>query len=50
MDKDTETLIRELVSGLAENLGRLPTPDEVMGFINGDDETRLAIYNNKGVT
>lgn len=34
-----------LIQRLEERLGRLPSIEEIESFINGDEETRLQIWN-----
>lgn len=40
-----DTHLEILIGSLTERLGRIPTEDEVMDFINGDEETRSNIWN-----
>jgi hypothetical protein len=39
--------MRTVVEALAERFGRLPTDEEVMDFLFGDEEKRLAIWNKE---
>ena len=38
--------LTRICCALADRFGRVPTEDEVMGFILGTDEERLEIWNN----
>lgn len=38
--------LKTLVEALTTRLGRLPTEDEIIKFINGDMETRQEIWNS----
>lgn len=42
-----QSAVEELILGLAQRFGRIPTVDELRDFIFGDDETRLLIWNRE---
>lgn len=41
--KSKDELLRDLITGLQKQLGRMPTEDEVVEFITGDNEQRARI-------
>lgn len=43
----SDSVLTMLVGTLAARFGRLPTEDEVVEFINGDQETRDRIWNTE---
>lgn len=45
MTKRSDEELTNLVVALEARLGRYPTEEEVINFINGDEETKNAIWN-----
>lgn len=43
---DDNRNLKALILSLQARFGRLPTEDEVVGFINGDQEARERIWNS----
>lgn len=47
MIETNQQAMEELIRGLAQRFGRIPTEDEVHDFIFGDDDTRLLVWNKE---
>ena len=46
-EEEASRVLHSLVMALTAKLGRLPTEEELIDFINGNDETRLMIWNTQ---